>query len=138
MNILFTSGFPIEPITGGVQRVTSVLTKEFIKNGHQVNYLILSNKKKDYDYDINHFFLPTSNLSKKENIAYFLELLEGLKVDVIINQTGVFKEKVDYVANAKKRNIKFLSVHHNCIACLIDNYKNIYNPKFYGPKEAMI
>lgn len=132
MNILFTSGFPIEPITGGVQRVTSVLTKEFIKNGHQVNYLILSNKKKDYDYDINHFFLPTSNLSKKENIAYFLELLEVLKVDVIINQTGVFKEKVDFVANAKKRNIKILSVHHNCIACLIDNYKNILKGSKYG------
>lgn len=133
MNILFTSGFPIEPISGGVQRVTSVLAKEFKKLGHQVNYLILAKKKNDLNYDIPHHFLPTAGLSNKENIAFYFRLLEKLNIDVIVNQTGIYKKKVDFVCTAKEmKDIKIFSVHHNCISCLRENYKNILMGSKFG------
>lgn len=132
MNILFTFGSPLEPINGGVQRVTSILTKEFIKSGHQVSYLILSQKKSDFKYTIEHHFLPNSGLSDKNNISFYYKILEKLNIDIVINQSGIYKDMVDFVARAKEKNIKIFSVHHNCIACLRESYKNILLGSKYG------
>ncbi len=132
MNILFVSSFPIEPVTGGVQRVTSILANEFDKLGFSVNCLVMNNTSSQFAFTINHYFLPERGLTNSANKNFYHQLLGELKIDVIINQAGVIKEIVDFVSEKSNYNCKLFTVHHNCIKCLRENFKNIILGSTYG------
>ncbi len=135
MIILFVSNFPIDPNRGGVQRMTSVLAEEFTKLGHNTFCLVLekNNSITLTNGRLKHFFLPEQNLYNKKNTIFFVNLLNKLQVDIIINQTGVERKIVDFLNNGRKKyNFKLFTVHHNCIKCLVDNYWNIVSGSSYG------
>ncbi len=132
MNILFVSSFPIEPITGGVQRVTSILADEFQRLGFSVHCLVLQKAEHEIDYSIKHHFLPENGLNSMINKKFYWNLLRQLRIDVIINQAGIYKEVVDFVSDKKSKTIKLITVHHNCIQCLRENLKNILLGGSYG------
>lgn len=132
MNILFVSSFPIEPVTGGVQRVTSILAEEFQKFGFSVQCLVLQKAENEIDYSVKHYFLPENGLNSKGNKKFYWKLLRKLQIDVIINQAGIYKEVVDFVSDKENQATKLFTVHHNCIQCLRENYKNILLGGSYG------
>lgn len=133
MNILFVVRFPVIKDKGGVQRVTATLAEAFRFLKMNVFYLILDQGNKADVDGIPQFFLPDGKaISSEENLAFFNDFLNNLHIDVIINQGGIYKEVIDFLAARKQQKVKLISVHHNCISCLQENFKNILRGGKYG------
>lgn len=122
MNILFLAQFPIEPNKGGVQRVTAILANEFQLLGCNVFFCSLDNQRADslkqYDNQYHAFV---------NDIDSILKLITFLDIDVIINQAGVYSEVTKVLKGIKNAliGLRILTVHHNCISCLNERYKEI-------------
>lgn len=95
MKILFVSDSPFNPIVGGLERVTDVLTKELQKRGHSVFYLCakINPSKSDllaYEYPAPLYQLPEYGLfDNAQNGAYYKSLQQSLNIDIVINQRGL-------------------------------------------------
>ena len=95
MNILFVNDIPFNPIGGGLERVTDILTKELQKRGHTIYYLCckLASRRQfllDYNFPAEVYQLPCDGLFDiDENITFYKSLLSDLEVDVVINQRGL-------------------------------------------------
>lgn len=95
MNILFFNNIPFNPVAGGLERVTDVLTKELIRRGYTVYYLCLKIGARqqylvDYDFPARLYQLPVDGLfDNQENVAFYKNLQVELKIDVVINQRGL-------------------------------------------------
>lgn len=92
MNILFVNEIPMNPLFGGIERVTDLLTKELITRGHKVYYLcsrIDNESMLGYEFPAEQLALPTDGgFSNEENIQYYEELLKTNKIDIVVNQRG--------------------------------------------------
>lgn len=94
MNILFVNDIPFNPIGGGIERVTDVLTKELIKRGHKVYYLCdkLSMNRSfllDYEFPTILYQLPNDGrFANNENVVFYEFLQTNLRIDLVINQRG--------------------------------------------------
>ncbi len=132
MKIVFVSSFPIDANKGGVQRVTATLAAEFKMQNYEVYYLILEQGVANSIQDVEQYFLPKSNLKEAKNKQFYLDLLAAKEVDVIINQAGPHEEIIDFLSTDLPASIKLFTVHHNCIACLQENYKNILLGSKFG------
>lgn len=92
MNLLFVNEIPMNPLFGGIERVTDLLTKELIARGHNVYYLctrIDDDSMLDYEFPVDQLVLPNENgFFNHKNIQYYRKLLETTKIDVVINQRG--------------------------------------------------
>lgn len=122
MKILFLAQFPIDSNKGGVQRVTSILSFEFQSLGHTVFYCSTDTKRiKNLMASEQQFYLGTDKLNE------LVELVKHLGINVVINQAGVYAEITNLLRGLKKAapTVKLLTVHHNCIACLNECYKEI-------------
>lgn len=122
MNILFLAQFPIDPTKGGVQRVTSILSKEFQILGHDVLFCSLTNNKTDdLILSENQYHV---NINTLEDLS---QLITELSIHVVINQAGVYPEITKVLKHLRNtsQGLKILTVHHNCIACLNERYKEI-------------
>ena len=89
MNIMFMFDAPIIANKGGVQRVTDVLAKEFVRRGHKVSFLCTSiaeqqNKGMDDKASCVQYYL-SNNSDKAQQIK---NLVEMLNIDVVINQSS--------------------------------------------------
>ncbi|WP_297901581.1 glycosyltransferase [uncultured Parabacteroides sp.] len=88
MNIMFMFDFPIIAHNGGVQRVTDVLAKEFVKRGHKVSFLCLSITGHQDTSEIEDAPCMQYYLSGKSDVAHEVrELAEKLSIDMVINQS---------------------------------------------------
>lgn len=95
MKILFVNDIPFNPIAGGLERVTDVLTKELIKRGYSIYYLC--GKLTDSNlYLLNYTFpaqlyqLPNDGMfDNEENLVFYKWLQNELKIDIVINQRGL-------------------------------------------------
>lgn len=112
--ILFVYPTPFNPIAGGVERVTDLLAKGFIQRGYKVLYLHHVHKDllMSYDYPAPVYFFPNSDYNSSENVVYYHKFLEERKVDVIINQCGLFWDSKLYL-NIGDNKCKTISVLHN-------------------------
>ena len=127
MNILFVISSGIRPNSGGVQRVTQTLTKEFKKLGHNILYLSLSTGNEELLDGIQQYFLPFEREYENEkNILFFKNLLNLKKIEIVINQSGFYSDAIKFIYENKNSSVKLLTVHHNCLKCLNDQYHNIY------------
>lgn len=127
MNILFVTSFEIKQNSGGVQRVTQTLTNEFRKLGHNVIYLSLSIGNEALIDGIQQYFLPFGRkFENEENILFLKRLLKFQKIEIIINQSGFQSDAIKFIFENKNSTVKLLTVHHNCLKCLNDQYHNIY------------
>lgn len=95
MNILFVNDIPFNPLGGGLERVTDILTKELVKRGHNIAYLCgkLSLSQLyllDYDFPANLYQLPNYDFfDDEENICFYKRLLIELELDIVVNQRGL-------------------------------------------------
>ncbi|OUN58389.1 hypothetical protein B5G16_09080 [Alistipes sp. An66] len=125
MNILITSTTPFHPYRGGVGRVTDSLTREFIKLGYSVYYIHLSwymEDRKEFAYPAPVTILPTQNIHDPQNIRFYHDFLLSHKIDIIINQDGLF-ESSHLFLNTGDIPIKKISVIHNNPVL---NYNNLW------------
>lgn len=120
MNILFFHLFGINPTGGGVSQITYVLAEEFKKHGHNVSFLGLYTQS-GAKYQDNQSFLPNKKtLTCDENIDFIKSYCKDHKVDVIINQNGLYLESVELIAKIK--GVYKISVIHNSI---FTQYRNL-------------
>lgn len=91
MNICFFACFPMIPYEGGVQRVTTILSRELSKRGYGIVYLFYSEERKhklnNPAIEFPQYYLDvTSNDDNtvKESIERFIRKHQ---IDIIINQT---------------------------------------------------
>lgn len=115
-NILFTSNIPFHPYRGGVERVTDILCKEFLKTGkYNVYYLNCcwhDKARKNYNYPAPVTILPSTNIDDPQNIKFYHNFLKENDIDIIINQEGLFGTSKLFLNTGNER-IKTISVIHN-------------------------
>lgn len=95
MNILFVNDIPFNPIGGGIERVTDVLTKELLKRGYTVYYLCAKLPESklyllDYVFPAKLYQLPQYGFfDNEENVEFYKQLQSELNIDVVVNQRGL-------------------------------------------------
>lgn len=125
MNIAFLFYCPIVPHIGGVQRVTDVLTKEFVKRGHNVIFICTESRNMDdayQNYSATQIYLD-SNKNEEEFIADYCKILHTNDIDVVISQKAQ-KESLLLLANTPIC-VKRISVVHINPYAIIGNERRI-------------
>lgn len=91
MNILIANTHEFNPEIGGVERVSTILAREFQQLGHKVYFLAC--RKSEYSKEYNtivHQTILTDNIkfNSVNNIQEFCFILEDCKIEIIVNQAG--------------------------------------------------
>ena len=94
IKILFVNERPFNPIVGGIERVTDVLTKSLLSKGYTIYYLCGKVEElKDvlnYDFPVPVYQLPEYGLfNSVTNLQFYEDLLNRLEIDIVINQRGL-------------------------------------------------
>ena len=127
MKILFFSYLGFNPKNGGVERVSNLLAKEFIRKGYEVFFITKHPGEADSSYRpiVEEVFLPDSeNYCTPGSSDFFTEYVKKRNIDIIICQHPL--DHVDYISPylAKQRTgAKLLYVFHT-------------NPYMYGLEIA--
>lgn len=130
MNILFLFFKPIIPSVGGVERVTHVLTKEFLHRGNNV-YFLCTNYKEIVDCDYE-FIAPQFKLRSSNDFAYLKEIIKTYKINIVINQD--FTEFSAKLLLSLPVEVKKISVFHSLPFATYLNERNIL--KRWHPKSV--
>lgn len=111
--ILFLYPTPFNPKAGGVERVTDLLTKAFVSRGYKVIYLHHKHRNSlmDYEFPAPVYFFPSSDYKSDENVIFYHKFLKEHKVDIVINQCGLFEDSILYL-NIGNNKCKTISVLH--------------------------
>lgn len=147
MNIMFMFDFPIIAHNGGVQRVTDVLAKEFVRRGHKVSFLCISiAEQQDMGVNDDATCMQYYLSSETDVTNQIKELAEELSLDVVINQSfsneavpilralpqGAFKVQVfhsqPFATYKKERFILRGLTKTNSLAGTIFKYSGIIAP----------
>lgn len=116
MNILFFKHSTIDPLKGGIDRVSSVLYTKF-KESHNV-YALMLQKTTDCNNPC-FFYTPNKdNECSKENLEFAEGLIKDLKIDIIINQDGISPNSSKFILNVSRGNAKLISVLHSDLSCI--------------------
>ena len=105
MNVLFYTHFRVNPLIGGVERVTFNLQESFKKRGIGV-YSIF---KKGLSDDC-HFLLPSSD--DQETVRYINSIIELQHIDIIIDQYG-WNSILCHKDNRIPVNVKIIRCFHS-------------------------
>lgn len=122
MNILFMSGYNINPFDGGIARITKTLADLFVSKGHCVWYL--GYRKISEDEVDRQLYFPTKQPKATQDNMKFLETVIGSKaIDVVIVQKNPCKDYLMMLQQCKI-NHKFLiiSCFHNLILTPTANF----------------
>jgi len=120
MNILFLHTVAINKFSGGISRMTSVLSDGFKKKGIGVFYLSLN---KSDEFEENQFFLPLPQSPNSElNRNYIVKFVTEKKIDVIINQSTSNSDLTDLSYCTKLYGVKIISVIHNSLLTPLKNF----------------
>lgn len=122
MNILFLYNYTIDPMRGGVEKVTKLLSDYF--RSEENNVWFLSHKRTtDYGNDAQ-LYLPEANeLITEKNLQFFQFVIDDKSIDVVINQSGLFEEMSRFAFYAKEKNVKLISVIHNSLLSPAVNFE---------------
>lgn len=110
-NILFYYPTPIIPSYGGVERVTDILSHEFINRGYNVFYLNRYQEETISSSDIETYYLPSKELNSIDNVLFYKNLLLKKNINIIINQHGHFEGT--YLLNRDDIKIPIINVIHS-------------------------
>jgi glycosyltransferase involved in cell wall biosynthesis len=81
MNVLFYTLFPVNPLSGGIERVTFNLCESFRRRGIGVYFICRQGKA-----DNTHFIIPSFDTVVPRE--FFNAIIEKLHIDIIIDQYG--------------------------------------------------
>lgn len=114
VTLLFVYPTPFNPQVGGVERVTDLLVKRLILHGYNVIYLhhVRAISAMDYDFPAPVHFFPNPDYRSQENVVFYHNFLKEQKVDIIINQCGLFGDSMLYL-NIGNNKCKTISVLHS-------------------------
>lgn len=123
MNILFTYVTPFHPARGGIGRVTDSLTREFLRRGHKVFYLIYPslmhpfgmNDTEKFEFPAPIAYIPASDLETGVNLDFYKNFINQNKIDIIINQSGCSSDSMLWT-KATEWNVPVISCIHSCPA----------------------
>lgn len=120
MNILFLHTVAINKFSGGISRMTSVLSDGFKKKDIGIFYLSLN---KSDEFEENQFFLPLAQRPNSDlNRNYIVKFVIEKKIDVIINQSTSNSVLTDLSYCTKPYGVKIISVIHNSLLTPLKNY----------------
>jgi glycosyltransferase involved in cell wall biosynthesis len=89
MNILFCNDIPFNPVLGGIERVTDVLTKSLLKRGYTIFYLCGHVQDLDmlnYDFPVKQYTFPENiYIDSNINKAYYQEFIKKYHIDIVVN-----------------------------------------------------
>lgn len=114
MTILFVYPRMFHPHRGGIERVTDILCKEFVKRGHHVLYLhsIRDETILDYLYPAPIYFFPAPVNDLVKNGIFYQGFLKEHQVDIVINQ-DVLSYSSLFLYSKYVENVYTISVIHN-------------------------
>lgn len=122
MNILFLSGYNINPFDGGIARITHTLAHQFQSNGHIVWYLGYR-KVSDDDSQKQLYFPSGIPEATEENIIYLEKVIYEKNINVVIVQTNPRKSYIQMLSKCKQHHsFLLISCFHNLILTQISNY----------------
>lgn len=122
MNILFLSGYNINPHDGGIARITHTLANLFGESGHKVWYLGYRKVSED-DKDKQLYFPIGKPEARVENLEFLKTIVVQKQIDVVVVQKNPCKDYIRMLRECKKqRNILIISCFHNLILTQIINY----------------
>lgn len=113
MNLLIIYSREIDPLNGGVERSSKILSEYFEQQGDRVYFLSFSvNKKKSKQQ----FELPNKQqILSQENFIFFQKLISDYQINIILNQDGKNVRVCEFIWKAKNPSTKVVSVIHNSI-----------------------
>ena len=115
MNILFINDQPMNPLYGGIERVTDILAKAFVKKGQSVYYYTFfthAGSILDYDFPAELHMLPNKDIQNPQNKQVYLQFLQDKQINLIINQRGLLPQ-ANFFLEDLPANIRVISVFHN-------------------------
>lgn len=132
MNILFLYSDTIDPLKGGVERVTCVLRDFLQENSINVYFLSLTGKIDDINTSVEQYYLPKpDDLYDNENIDFYLSFLESKSIDKVINQGGLSPRTSGFAYYCKcNPKVSLISVIHSSLLASIKNYSISYYEKY--------
>lgn len=88
MNILFIYPLVFHPQRGGIERVSILLCREFMKRGHHVFFMhnVRDKDRMDYPYPVPLYFFPNPVQELDENGLFYRNFLCEQHIDIVINQ----------------------------------------------------
>lgn len=119
MNIVFMSCRAFNPSTGGIERVTDLLCREFVRRGHNVAYLNnLCGSNDDYDYPAPTYLFPDdrtqdNRAETQRNIDYYNLFCAEHGIDIVINQDPLFYERLISEARIPQGTKTIAVLHSN-------------------------
>lgn len=123
MNILFFHNNGIDPIRGGISRITYSLCQRFREEGHKVYILSVLPPRANGKYDSEQYFLPSSNLKSKESLDYIVNFCSENNINFILNQAGLSLKNSIFLKDLTKHiDVKVINCFHNSILAPIYNY----------------
>lgn len=129
MNILFLYSATINPLVGGVERVTFTLANYFESKGYKVFFLGLTNNHSIKDK--RQFLLPdSSSYISERNIIFVRSFLVEKSINIVINQGGTIPGISKLAYYCKIEGVKLISVLHNSLLASIKNFSSVYKSKF--------
>lgn len=116
MNIIIANTQEFNPQIGGVERISSMIASELLKNGHSV-YFVACRKSiygKEYTPVTKQILLSNKNSYYNEiNFNEFFNFVINNKIDIILNQAGNILEFTELCGSVcKKANIPLISAVH--------------------------
>lgn len=134
MNILITNDQPCNPKYGGIERVSDILAKALISEGHKVYYFALRTPSAailEYAYPAEVQILPNAIVDTPKNKEVYLQFLEEKEIELIINQRGLLPEANFFIQDIPSR-IQVVSVLHSKPFGYWDVYWDTYFANRYG------
>lgn len=104
--------------------MTSALCQELMQRGHRCIFLATRAGIPYTQNGLHQYFCPSNRPASRENQQFLKRFIESEKVDVIINQSGINRPQLELALSAKDQ-CPVLSVHHNCLAGLMENHESI-------------
>lgn len=125
MNILYLYATEIDPLKGGIQRVTYVLSEYFRSKGHNVYYLGVEKGNSPYQLT-----MPCIELNSPTNLDYIQKIIIDYQIDIAIFQAGVSPLYASWAYTAKSAGIRLISCIHNSMLGSVNNLKGVFYPQF--------
>lgn len=123
LNVMFFSSTRMVG-KGGVGNVSLLLGKEFAKRGIYV-YNFAYDEYLAGGCNGNQYFMDIERYNSEYQISRLNWLIEHREIDIIVNQSGFDRKANGIIGGIKEKRVKVVSVHHNCVKCLFDNYREI-------------
>lgn len=100
------------PTAGGVERVSDSLARALKARGMSVYYYNITNAKERFDFPVPQFSVPGGDWHSLESIADYRRFLREKKVDIVLNQDGLF-ETAAFFLDTGSLHVRKISVIHS-------------------------